>query len=279
MTKEPARDRMHDIGARRCDDVHVDFESSERACGIHGFSLFEALVAVALMGLVLAMLGTVTARWLPTWNFGFSRLQRADFVGLAIERIAADLASAEFLSLARTRQGATFDGTASSVVFVRSALGPNAVEGLEIVRIAEQPDGDGVALVRTRAPFALLGQESVGQANFGQESLAREDADSAAITFTDKITLLRSPFRASFAFADANLEWKDLWRDVPVLPSAVRITIEDARRQAPLASLIVFPHMNVAAVCARASSPSGCVDELARTGAVRVGSDAPEQQR
>lgn len=279
MTKEPTRDRMNDIGARRSESVRVDFESSERARGIHGFSLFEALVAVALMGLVLAMLGTVTAGWLPTWNFGFSRLQRADLVGLAIERIAADLASAEFISLARTRQSATFDGTASSVVFVRSALGPNAVEGLEIVRIAEQRDGDGFALVRTRAPFALLGQENVGQENFGQANLAPEGGDSPSIAFTDKVTLLRSPFRAFFAFADANLEWKDLWRDVPVLPSAVRITIEDARKQGALASLIVSLHMNVAAVCARASSPSGCVDELTRTGSVRVGSDAPEQQR
>jgi general secretion pathway protein J len=288
MTMEPTRDPLNERGASRPEVAPVDFESAERARGRHGFSLLEALVALALMGLVLAMLGTVTARWLPTWNIGFARLQRADLVGLAIERIAADLASAEFLSLARTRQGATFDGTASSVVFVRSALGPNAVEGLEIVKIAEQSDGDGFALVRSRAPFALLGQDDLGQDNFGQDNFGQESSgqqsldqvvDSASIAFTDKITLLRSPFRASFAFAAVDLEWKDLWRGVPVLPSAVKITIEDARKPGPSASLIVSLHMNVAAVCARASSPSGCIDELTRTGAVRVGSDTPGQQR
>lgn len=233
--------------------------------GTRGFTLVEALVAVALMGLVLAMLGTVTARWLPNWNLGFARLQRADLVGLAVERIGADLASAEFLSLDRTSQRATFDGTSSSVVLVRSALGPNAVEGIEIIRIAEEPDGDGFVLVRSRAPFTLLG---------------KTDGGLSALAFADKITLLRPPYRASFAFADALLEWRDLWRDAPTLPSAVRITIADASKpKRPSSSMIAFLHTSAAAVCTRASSTWGCVEELARNGSVRVEADAPEQRR
>jgi general secretion pathway protein J len=240
---------------------------------IHGFSLFEALLAIALMGLVLAMLGTVTAQWLPSWNFGFARLQRADVVGLAIERVAADLASAEFISLDRTRQGATFEGTTSSIVLVRSALGPNALDGLEIVKIAEQQVGDGFALVRTRAPLALFGPE-----NTGLQSLER-DVDAPVIAVADKVTLLRPPYRTSFAFADIKLDWKDSWRGVPVLPRAVRITVEDARKPGVSTSLVVPLHIDGASVCANAGSPSGCMDELARVGAVRVGNEAKEKQR
>jgi general secretion pathway protein J len=227
-----------------------------------GFTLFEALIAVALMGLVLGMLATVTSRWLPNWNFGFARLQRADVVGLGLERLVADLVGAEFLSLFRKSQRASFDGTPTSVVFVRSALGPNAVEGLEIIKLAEQPDGDGFALVRSRAPFALL---------------ASDAGEPAEIAFADKVTLLRAPYRVTFAFADATLEWRDLWRDVPSLPSAVRISIfDETKGKDPLVSAIAYLHVNAAAVCTRATSTWACVDELARTGSVR--DDAGQQE-
>lgn len=231
--------------------------------GRRGFTLFEALIAVALMGLVLALLGIVTAQWLPAWNFGLARLQRADLVGLAIERITADLVSAEFLSLDPKSQRATFDGTPSSVLFVRSALGPNAQEGLEIIRFAEEQDGTEFALVRSRAPFALL----VG-----------EVADAPSLAFADKVTLLRSPFRVSFAFADDTLEWRELWRNVPTLPSAVRISVEDPGKRGGLfLSAVATLHMNAAAICARASSTSGCVEELAQKGSVQVDPDAQER--
>ena len=35
-----------------------------------GFTLLEALVATALMGLILAALATITAQWLPNWDRG-----------------------------------------------------------------------------------------------------------------------------------------------------------------------------------------------------------------
>jgi general secretion pathway protein J len=230
-----------------------------------GFTLVEALVGVALMGVVLAMLGTITARWLPTWNIGFGRLQRAEHVGLAVDRIAADLVSAEFVALDPKSQRATFDGTSSSVILVRSALGPNAVEGLEIIRIAEEEDANGIALVRSRAPFALLGTG---------------DGDVAALAFTDKVTLLRPPFRVAFAFADTTLAWKDLWRGAPTLPSAVRIAVEDrSKAKGVFVSVIAALHMSAAAACTRAGSAWNCVEELARTGAVRTEANASEKER
>ncbi len=223
---------------------------------IRGFTLLEALVAVALTALVLSMLRTVTASWLPSWNLGLSRLQNADLVALAAERIAADLVSAEVLSLTPTSLRATFAGTPSSVVLVRSALGPNSADGLEIIKIAEEEGKIGVSLVRSRAPFALLGSK---------------DGGSAGIDFSDRVALLRKPFRVSFAYADSNRQWRDQWLDMPVLPSAIRITIKDmTKRMAQDTIMTVSPHANAAAICTRTPSAYGCMEELTRRGFVSL---------
>src|SRR5215470_11636013 len=104
---------------------------------IAGFTLIEALVATALMGLVLAALAAITAQWLPNWNHGVVRVQRNEQVVLGLERITADLAASEFISTSQETRKPFFDGTNRSVVFVRTTLGPNTAPGLEVVRIAE----------------------------------------------------------------------------------------------------------------------------------------------
>src|SRR5579871_1949467 len=60
-----------------------------------GFTLIEALVALALMGLVLSALANLTAQWLPNWNRGLNRVQRSELIGIALQRIADDLAAAQ----------------------------------------------------------------------------------------------------------------------------------------------------------------------------------------
>ena len=59
-----------------------------------GFTLIETLVALALMGLVLSALANLTAQWLPNWNRGLDRIQRSEQIGIALQRIADDLADA-----------------------------------------------------------------------------------------------------------------------------------------------------------------------------------------
>jgi prepilin-type N-terminal cleavage/methylation domain-containing protein len=62
-----------------------------------GFTLIEALVALALTGLVLSALATLTAQFLPNWNRGIDRIQHSELIGISMQRIAADLAAAEFI--------------------------------------------------------------------------------------------------------------------------------------------------------------------------------------
>ena len=54
-----------------------------RSHGEAGFTLLEVLLATLLMTVILGALATVTAQWLPNWNRGIVRVQRAD--GSAIQ--------------------------------------------------------------------------------------------------------------------------------------------------------------------------------------------------
>ena len=113
---------------------------AEKRVGEKGFSLIEALAALALTGLVLSALATITAQWLPNWNRGFDRIQQSELVGISMRRIAADLAAAEYVPPNRDQDKPLFDGSALSVTFVRTALGPNVGVGLDVVRIGETTD-------------------------------------------------------------------------------------------------------------------------------------------
>jgi general secretion pathway protein J len=140
-----------------------------------GFTLIEALVATALMGMILAALASITSQWLPNWNRGIARAQRGELVSIALDRLVADLGASEFISPNRDAKAPLFDGTEFSVMLVRSAVGPNIRPGLEIVRIAQIDDKNGQVLVRSTKPFAP------GPSTIRQSDLANPNA------------LLRSP--------------------------------------------------------------------------------------
>jgi general secretion pathway protein J len=204
---------------------------------IAGFTLVEMLVATLLMGIVLASLATITAQWLPNWNRGFVRVQRAQLLAIAVERLVADIAAAEFVTPHRQTDRPLFVGTDSSVILVRTSLGPNTRAGLDIVRISEMAGDRGTLLVRSRTGFAP-GNGSPDQLNFD-----------------DPVVLLRSPYRVSFAYAGKDGMWKDSWRDASALPSAVRLTVRDTagERTLPISTVAVV-HASLPAECASANS-------------------------
>src|SRR5262249_13335153 len=206
-----------------------------------GFTLVEALVATLLMAMILAALATVTAQWLPGWNRGFVRLQRSELVAVALERLVADLAAAEFIPAHRRTERALFDGTELSVTFVRSAIGPNTAGGLEVVRISESADRQGPFIVRATAPFAP-NSGSIDHLYFG-----------------NPVVLLRAPYRLSFAYAGGDRVWRGAWHDAAQLPSAVRLTVRDAATDRALTvSTVATVHAELPAECAAAKDDDEC---------------------
>lgn len=206
-----------------------------------GFTLLEVLLATLLMTVILAALATVTAQWLPNWNRGIARVQRAERLATGLDRIVADLAVAEQVRMNGDARNPLFEGSELAVTFVRTALGPSTRPGLEIVRLIEKADAQGLALVRERASFQPMPTE-------GQ------------IRFVDQVVLIRAPFRVSFSYAGADRAWQPTWRGQAQLPERIRVTVRDgATGQVLAVSAAATLHITAPADCARSKNPSGCV--------------------
>ena len=211
-----------------------------------GFTLIEALIATALMAAILAAIATVTGQWLPNWNRGFARVQRNELFAQGFERLVADLAAAQFIPASRQNQAPIFEGTENSVLFVRSALGPNAPPGLELVRVTEAADNRVPALVRTRAPLVPF-------------------TEGSAPFFTDPVVLVRAPYRITFAYAGSDRIWRSAWLRSPLLPRAIRLQVRDAANQRLLAvSTATMVHSEAPADCILAEVLTDCLEGRAK---------------
>ena len=215
---------------------------TQRRAGERGFTLIEAIIALALTGLVLSALANITAQWLPNWNRGLGRVQRSETIGIALQRIGADLAAAEYVPVNRNSHRLLFEGSELSVTFVRTALGPNAGPGLDIVRLGETTERREFVTVRSRARFVPLPDGS---------SLSEQ------LHFSDPVVLLRAPFRLSFAYAGPDRIWKGDWRQSDRLPTLIRLTVRDGASGLVLSVSTVTPvHVQVPSDCARPDA--GC---------------------
>jgi general secretion pathway protein J len=193
---------------------------------IAGFSLIEAMATLALTAIIIMALSSVAGQWLPNWRRGFVDLQRADLLGVGLERVVDDLSAAEYVTPSASVPGPLFEGDATSVTFVRSAIGPDAYPHLEIVRLAEIKETRGLAIVRTRARFAPTAPRPPG-------------AHAPAIAFGDPVTLIRAPFHISFSYAGPDRLWLPSWKGRRDLPEAVRISVRDTVANRVLAASTV----------------------------------------
>jgi general secretion pathway protein J len=210
-----------------------------------GFTLIETLIATALMVAILAALATVTAQWLPNWDRGFARVQRTELLSLGLERAVADLVAAEYVPAHYATKRPLFEGGELAVTFVRTAIGPNSPPGLEIVHLGEAADARGLALVRTRMPFAPV------DPNVGVDLRK----------LADPVVLVRAPFRLSFAYAGSDRRWKPTSTDAAELPAAVRVTVRNAATGRTLSvSTAALMHVTAAAACVTAKSTRNCVN-------------------
>ena len=178
-----------------------------------GFTLIEALVALALTGLVLSALANLTAQWLPNWNRGLDRIQRSEMIGITLQRIADDLADALPVPASASDMGPFFSGSEQSITFVRTALGPNAGPELDVVHLGETTDKAGLATVRSRTQFRPMPPNASASNQFH---------------FREPVVLLRAPYRLTFAYAGDDEEWQSSWRDPGKLPSRIKLTVRDS---------------------------------------------------
>jgi general secretion pathway protein J len=235
---------------------------ADRRDGEGGFTLIEALVALALTGLVLSALANITAQWLPNWNRGLDRIQRSEMIGITLQRIADDLAAAQYVPVGGDNTKPLFAGSERSVIFVRTVLGPNAGPGLDVVRLSETSDQGGLATVRSRMSFRPMPPESA----------------SDRLHFGEPVLLLRAPYQLSFAYAGDDQAWQGSWRDPAKLPSRVRLTVRDSSNGRAISTVAVI-HVQGSAQGDCKPSDGKCDDNAATTqGGQQVGSAGSSPQ-
>ena len=223
--------------------------------GEAGFTLIEVLMATLLMTVILAALATVTSQWLPNWNRGMARVQSSERLAMGLDRIVADLAVAKMMPINGDAKAPLFEGTELAVTFLRTAVGPNSRPGLEVVRLIEKADSQGLAMVRERARFAPM--PSDGQ-----------------IRFADQVVLIRSPLRVTFSYAGPDHVWQPDWRGQMELPDMVRVTVRDGTTGQVLAvSRAAMVHVNAPAECVRAKNSTTCL-----TARLKPAADKKEEQ-
>ena len=235
---------------------------ARRARSQAGFTLIEALVALALTGLVLSVLATLTAQWFPNWNRGIDRIQHSELIGIAMQRIAADLAAAEYVPANRETKKPLFEGSALSVTFVRTALGPNAGIGLDVVRIGEATDRSHLVTLRSRAPFAPLPPEV---------------SVSEQVHLSAPVVLLQPPLRLSFAYAGPDQVFRDSWLNADRLPSAIMLTVRDSSGAVLSASTVTPVHIDAPASGGKSGAGKPDVDSKDDNDGDRVAATVPKQ--
>jgi general secretion pathway protein J len=217
--------------------------------GEAGFTLIEMMIAVVLMGFVLAALGTVTSQWLPNWNHGMMRVQRAERFAFGINRIVGDLSVAEAVPASNTVKTPLFDGSEQSVTFVRTTVGPNSHPGLEVIKLQEVADASGPAFVRAHTGYMPIVAGTQWQ-------------------FADPLVLIRAPYRVTLSYSGDDGSWQPVWHDALQLPRRIRIAVRDGITQQILAvSTAAVVHIDTPAECAKENNVNQCLARIAQKAA------------
>ena len=181
----------------------------ERLAGEAGFTLIEVLLATLLMTVILGALATVTAQWLPNWNRGMARVQRAERLAMGLDRIVADLSVAEMIPVNSDARTPLFEG-------IRTG-GDLRADG-----------GRSQYAARARNRQARRKGRQSGPCVGARARTVHADADGCADPFR------RSGCADPFAFSrDVFLcrtrqVWQPDWRGQTQLPDMVRVTVRDS---------------------------------------------------
>jgi prepilin-type N-terminal cleavage/methylation domain-containing protein len=197
----------------------VTLRRARRAAGAasNGFTLLELLAALAIGSVVLAAIAGLIRNVGLSFEAGTRSVGHAERLLLALERMAADLASVRYVQTSTDRGvRLVFTGGPKNLAFIGAAGVSSASAGEEMVRLDVEEGSDSSRLVRRRAPW------------FGPRT-PLADAKPG-----DPVILLEGPLRISFAYADRSLAWTDTWVEKPDLPRYVRLILRDRATGAPL---------------------------------------------
>lgn len=169
--------------------------------GEDGFTLIEALVALALGALVV----TLTLSAVQVAGSVLKGLHTRIAAAESLARTGAILAE-DTLHALRWRDASgklIFLGTADAAIFAQSARPTTTWRGASLVRLSVERDGAGRALYRSEAPLDAAGP--------GQ--------------WQAPVLLRRAPDIVGLRYLDADGRWRSEWSETGMMPRALAIAL------------------------------------------------------
>jgi general secretion pathway protein J len=207
-SKRTKRGRSHAslLSDPRCKPTPASRHAWERANPgtSAGFSLPEVLAALVVTMLLVLALTPFTGQMLSTWARGSETAGLVELMTRGVGVLRNDLRHAiVWTGQGRKENFSRFRGNEVSLSFLAATgLGPGR-NGLRMISITVDADGDGRALVRRSAP--LIG--------------------ATPGTFTDPVVLLSGPFSYRFRYTSRKGQELPGWTNLHELPARVELSI------------------------------------------------------
>ncbi len=171
-----------------------------------GFTLFEALAALAISAAIIGVVSQLAGLALRNWNRNSGAIATMEMLATGLKRLDNDLSLALPIRPPGS-EGPTvlFSGDSTGLTFIAATGFATGNRGLELIVVRSVQDGDDMVLVRQRGPVASL-----------------------AASLTDPVVLMRGRMQFRFGYRDRNAQRFDTWTNRPGLPSAVEVDIRTA---------------------------------------------------
>jgi len=203
-----------------------------------GFTLIETLAALVIGSVIILATATLVHDVALRFDQGTRRVQDAERLMLALERLSRDFGSTRFVTRkSESGQSAAFTGHPTSVLFIADAgisVGP---QGEEVVSLTVEQDDDVARLVRRRGawPGPRTRPEEV---SLGDPVVLIEGRVDIGLAYGRLMTDAAAPPTDRSGYDDTGpkglISWSDNWSGEFSLPRFVRLTLRDRSSGADL---------------------------------------------
>jgi prepilin-type N-terminal cleavage/methylation domain-containing protein len=229
-------------------------QSVEAQVGPEGFTLVEALAALAIASVIIIASTAIIHNVALFFDRGTRGVTDAERLMLAVERLAVDFSSARFVSRSiDDGAAAAFAAVPASnerpanIIFVgagRDGLGPRTDD--DVISLTVEKDGEIERLIRRRATWP------------GPRTRFED------VTLEDAVVLVEGKLDISFVFGrvmpDGALVWYASWAGEWGPPRYVRLILRDPATGADLLGESDFVvRANAPAACGRADAAVACL--------------------